>query len=177
MISATGVQIFTLDLGAGIAGVTSDLKGTAARPAESRTFLNYDLYNIPASTSGTVVLNGSAAMTGELPAPVRVDDHQRRPGGPDIRNQARRDVYRNQYSGPALPRRYRVRRTHPPRHRPGLRQEILPGIYNAGDSIGTSSSRTVTILRAVPNRLSPRIWRSGCTLPGRHEVEPSPRHP
>ena len=28
VISATGVQIFTLDLGTGVAGVTSDLKGT-----------------------------------------------------------------------------------------------------------------------------------------------------
>jgi hypothetical protein len=155
VISATGVQIFTLDLGTGVAGVTSDFKGTdLPDPLNPGSFLNYDLYNIPASTTGTVVLNSSGSYDVDFQLLFEVMITSGDLAGQTFETQEFATFAATNIPSIPFPAGTVFADSTPPDTVVIFAKTSLPGVYNAGDPVGTSSDRTVTILNVVPEPAS-----------------------
>jgi hypothetical protein len=151
VISATGAQIFTLDLGTGMAGVTSDFQGTdLPDPLNPGSFLNYDLYNIPASTTGTVVLNGAGSYDVSFELLFELMITSGALAGQTFETLAFATFAASNIPSIPFPAGTVFADPTPPDTVAIFAKTSLPGVYNAGDPVGTSSDRTVTILRVVP---------------------------
>ena len=112
--------------------------------------MNYDLYNIPASTSGTVVLNGSGSYDVSFQLLFELMITSGVLAGQTFETKQDATFTATSIPGLPFPAGTVFADPTPPDTVLVYAKTSLPGIYNAGDPIGTSSSRTVTILRAVP---------------------------
>jgi hypothetical protein len=155
VISATGIQIFTLDVGTGVAGVTSDFKGTdLPDPLSPGSFLNYDLYNIPASTSGTIVLNGSGSYDVDFQLLFGLTITSGVLAGQTFETKEFATFAATNIPSIPFPAGTVFADPTPPDTVAIFAKTSLANVYNAGDPVGTSSNRTVTILNVVPEPAS-----------------------
>jgi hypothetical protein len=178
VITAMGSQQFSLDLATGVASVESFFQGTdLPDPLSPGSFLSYDLYNTPASTTGSVSINaaGNYDVVFTLLFELKITS------GP-LAGQTFETTQLATFAAldvPSLPFPDGTAFADP---NPAdtvviYAKTSLPGVYNAGDPIGTSSGRTVTVLSVVPEPsglatlgtgalglLGCLCWRRGSTL-------------
>jgi len=155
VLSAPGTQRFTLDLEAGVANVTSDFKGTdLPDPLNPGGFLTYDLYNTPASTTGTVALNGMGTYDIVLTLLFELSITSGPLAGQTFETQQFATFAALGVPLIPFPDGTVFSDPTPPDLVVIFAKTTLPGVYNAGDPIGTSSGRTVTILNVVPEPAS-----------------------
>lgn len=149
VISAPGTQRFTLDLDTGQASVTSDFQGTdLPDPLNPGGFLSYDLYNT--ATTGTVAQNASGDydvsffLLFELAITSGLLDGQR------FATFQAAEFTATDIVGLPFPAGTIFSDPSPPDTVTIFAATSLPGVYAAGDPVGTSSGRTVTVLSVVP---------------------------
>ncbi|MDX2036243.1 MAG: PEP-CTERM sorting domain-containing protein [Isosphaeraceae bacterium] len=151
VIRSPGTQRFTLDLTTGQANVASSFQGNdLPDPLNPGGFLSYDLYNTPASTTGTIVLNGSGTydLVFTLLFELAITS------GP-LTGQTFETMQFATFAAlgvPTIPFGPGTIFTDPARPDPVVifAKTALPGVYSVGDPLGTSTNRTVTVLQVVP---------------------------
>lgn len=178
VITAYGTQQFTLDLAAGTAFVTSDFRGVdLPDPLNPGGFLNYDLYNTPASTTGTVAVDGMGGydivftllfelkITSGPLAGQTFETHE-------LATFAALGV-------PALPfgAGTSFSDPNPLDLRSIYAQTALPGVYAPGDLVGASLGRTVTVLSVVPEPSSVATLGAGLLVLAGYGLRRSRRSP
>ncbi len=162
-ITAYGRQVFTLDLVNGLANVTSDFQGTdLINPLVPGGFLDYDLYNTPASTTGTITLDGNGKY--DITLTLLFELMITSPGelfGQTFETQSLATFSALDVASLPFPAGTVF-------SDPGANDAVaifaktsLPGVYNAGDPLGTSSGRTVTVLSVVPEPASLAMLGTG----------------
>lgn len=151
VITAMGSQHYVLDLLTGVASVTSDFKGTdLPDPLSPGAFLNYDLYNTPASTTGVVVSNGSNQYDIVFMLLFELKITSGVLAGQTFETMQLATFAATDIAGLPFPDGTVLSDPNFADTVVIFAKTSLPGIYDAGDPVGTSFGRTVTITRTVP---------------------------